>query len=179
MTTVATNLREMAADQHVVYGDNPRFRTRKIFRIRDSIYGYCGEVEPALIFLEWRRHPRAQRPIFDLSTLEKDDFEVLELSSKGLFLWGKHLIPIEVRDNYYSIGTGAALAIWHMEQGIEPRRAVELALKIDRNSGGPVDSLRLGKSNGTKRSADSGGAIKKPVLQPVVLQSTGSSRARR
>ena len=144
MTTIACNLEELAGDRLIEWGDGPRFPTDKIGRIRDSLYGYAGHPENALKFLEWRKTPKKALPVFNSDDGEEESrFDVLELNDTGIWLWNHHCVPVKVSQAYYAIGSGSLLAVYHMRNGKSPKRAIELAIQVDKSSGGPVQVLKL------------------------------------
>ena len=76
MTTIVANRKGMAADKRIS-GCGTVFKTSKLHRVRGSIIGFCGNVEQALQFIEWRRNPDA-KPSFS-----EPNFEAIELTADG------------------------------------------------------------------------------------------------
>src|ERR1700756_4399931 len=104
MTTVVCNRTSMAADRRGTGG--PMFVTSKIFRVRDSIYGFCGNFEQGMKFINWRKNPDQQTPTFSSAMVTN----ILELNPKGIFIWQEELVPVEIELDFYSIGSGAMTA---------------------------------------------------------------------
>jgi len=144
MTTIACNLEELAGDRLIAWGDEPRFRTDKIGRIGSSLYGFSGHPENAMKFLSWRKTPKCEAPDFSGANDDEElSFDVLELNDTGIWLWNHHCVPVKVSEAYYAIGSGSLLAVYHMRNGKSPKRAIELAIQVDKSSGGPVQVLKL------------------------------------
>lgn len=138
MTTIACNRKGMAADKRI--SNVPLFKTNKIFRIRGSLIGIAGNTEQALRFVEWRRSPDA-KPTF----IETASFEALELSPDGkLTWWGTEMVGIEIQDECYAIGSGAAYALGAMAMRASPKRAIEVAARYDSSTGSDVQVMTLG-----------------------------------
>lgn len=136
MTTIVCNRTSMAADKRVTGG--PMFKTTKIFRINGSLIGFCGNLEAALQFVEWRRVPDA-KPEF-----AENSFEALELSADGrLTYWATQLTAIDIEDEFYAIGSGASLALGAMAMGASPKRAITVAALYDSGTGSDVQTLTL------------------------------------
>lgn len=136
MTTIVCNRTSMAADKRVTGG--PMFKTTKIFRINGSLIGFCGNLEAALQFVEWRRTPDT-KPEF-----AENSFEALELSANGsLTYWASQLVAMAVEDEFYAIGSGASLALGAMAMGASPKRAIAVAAMYDSGTGPDVQTLTL------------------------------------
>lgn len=136
MTTIVCNRTSMAADKRVTGG--PMFKTTKIFRINGSLIGFCGNLEAALQFVEWRRTPDT-KPKF-----AENSFEALELSANGsLTYWASQLVAMAVEDDFYAIGSGASLALGAMAMGASPKRAIAVAAQYDSGTGPDVQTLTL------------------------------------
>jgi ATP-dependent protease HslVU (ClpYQ) peptidase subunit len=139
MTTIAANKRSMAADQKVTDGDR-NFRNHKLRRIGSAVVGAGGDGPSIARFFRWIEFGRQDEP----PKLGKDDeLEALVLTADGLFVYGRDCVPEEVLDDFYAIGTGAQAALSAMHMGATPKRAVEIACRVDNNTGGPVDVLGL------------------------------------
>jgi hypothetical protein len=145
MTTVVATREALYSDSRVSFG-GAHFTSKKLFRIGDSILGISGTVTDNLKFLDWFSH---QNPDESPEFTEDDSFDVVELSPEGLFVWDNALRRIEVIDPFIAVGSGymAALAALHL--GSSPEVAIETACKIDRSSGGPLQTLHLNPSHGS------------------------------
>jgi ATP-dependent protease HslVU (ClpYQ) peptidase subunit len=141
MTTIAANKKCMAADRKVTDGDRV-FKTHKIRRIGDAIVGGAGTSSAIAKFFRWMESGKQDSP----PKLDKDDeLEALVLTPAGLFTYGNDFTPDEVLDPFYAIGSGAHAALAAMHMKATPKRAVEIACKVDNSTDGPVDVLMLRK----------------------------------
>ena len=141
MTTIVCNRTGMAADKRISGG--PIFASTKIFKVNGSLIGVAGNMEQALRFVEWRKTPE-QKPQFN----EQVGFEALELRPDGLLVWwGSEMVGIAIEDDYYAIGSGAALALGAMAMGATPKQAIQVAARWDVATGNEIQvmSLKAGK----------------------------------
>lgn len=139
MTTIACNLKEMAADSQVSGDSSVPFATKKLWRHGDSLIGLCGMLGPAMKFIQWR-HAGGEHPKFR----DDDYFMALELTPMGILYWDQHLVPAPVLEEEYAVGSGGDVALYCMRiRGMGPARAVAEACKIDPYSAEPVVTERL------------------------------------
>jgi hypothetical protein len=132
----------MVADKRATFDGSASFSVTKIFKIRGSIYGVCGNLEHAMQFIAWRRKP-GDKPILLDST-----FEALELTPKGEILWwGSGLVGVPIEDEFYAIGTGAAYATGALEMGAKPAAAIKIAAKHDPATSPEVQTMSLGSKS--------------------------------
>jgi hypothetical protein len=128
MTTIIATTEVMASDRRVTGG--PMFKGTKIQRIKGSLYGGAGNFEQILKMFEWFKNPD-MKPDWKF----QPEFEILQLSQEGLFLWGSEMIAIPVGMQYYSIGSGADFALGALECGAPPKDAIRVAHKFDPYTG--------------------------------------------
>jgi hypothetical protein len=127
----------MYADKRITSG--AIHRTTKLFRIKESIVGVCGEIEQGIRFIEWLKYP-SERPIF----AEANSFSALELTPKGKILWwGTALVPMPVEEEFYGIGSGAAYALGAMCMGASPKKAILIASRWDESTGDEIQAMTL------------------------------------
>lgn len=127
----------MCADKRVSGGTV--FKMSKIQRVNGSLIAGCGHTEQVLKFIEWRKNPDTK------PTFEERTWEALELTSDGRILWwGTELMPIEIEDDYYAIGSGSDYAMGAMAMGASPSQAIKIAAIYDPSTGPDVQSLKLG-----------------------------------
>lgn len=140
MTTIAANLECMAADQRLTSGDAP-CRTHKIRRIGESLYGGCGDWSLVLVFLEWFDKPKrdAMRLYRMIPEDSRHEFEILELSPKGLARWDGWGMRTPILDKFYAIGSGGLSAMQAMKRDLTPGDAISETFSLDESSGGSVD----------------------------------------
>lgn len=136
MTTIAANRKMMAADSKCSAGGQ-YFLTRKIERVGDALIGCCGSAADCAKFFAWYGKNES------VPEITQGEFNALVLTPRGLFLYESDCSPMEVKDKYYAIGSGAQGALVAMDKGDDPEAAVAAASKRDLFSGGPVDVLTL------------------------------------
>lgn len=138
MTTIACNLKCMAADRRIT-GD-VMGEVDKMFRFGDVIIGCAGDWETILVFREWVMAGMdfKKRPV-----LGDGDFEALMLTHEGIWVIGKGLRPYPNREEFHAIGNGALAAKAVMHIGHHPQVAVQTASRVDECTGPEVDVLEL------------------------------------
>ena len=144
MTTIAANLKGMAADT-LVTGGIPKAYCDKIFRVRDSIVGMAGGNAYTTRWLEWFR--REMPPVESMLEIDNSDdekqFVALVLDEKGIWMYTNMCDPDLLHNKYYAIGTGSQAACEAMKRGDTPKQAVRCAMKWDEGTGGKVTELLL------------------------------------
>lgn len=136
MTTIIATRGALYADTLCTY--NIPFKTGKIVRIGDSLYGAAGEpFEAAHRFFDWKRG--SARPDYADDT----ELDVIELNKFGIVLWSRHLVPVSVKDKTYAIGSGAPFAIGALAAGATPEQALKIAARFDPNTRPPIEVMTL------------------------------------
>ena len=149
MTTIAANRQSIAADSQVSCEGNAGFKSPKLFRVGYSIYGIAGD-NWGNVFIEWAKtgFNEKKKPQIHDSIWDDVDFDVLELAPTGLYLWDKHFVRIELKDDNYAIGSGSKFAILLMRKmQITPEEAVKECCVFDDYTREPVDSMVLKEEN--------------------------------
>jgi hypothetical protein len=136
MTTIVADLESMAADQRISGGH--MFKAFKIQRIKGSLYGGCGNWEQLLKMYEWFRNPD-MKPDWKF----QPEFEIIQLSAEGIFMWGPEMIACPVLQPYYATGSGGPYAMGALEAGADLRSAVQIAAKYDSATGHGVQVVQL------------------------------------
>jgi ATP-dependent protease HslVU (ClpYQ) peptidase subunit len=136
MTTIVATVEIMASDRRVTGG--PMFKATKIQRIKGSIYGGAGNLEQIIKMFEWFRNPD-MKPDWKF----QPEFEILQLSPEGLFVWGCEMIAVPVGMPYYAIGSGSHYALGALECGAPPADAIRVAHKFDPYTGREVQIHKL------------------------------------
>lgn len=137
MTTVAANLKMIAADSNV--GDSS-----EDFRIFTKVYplpgggfaGYCGHIHVGMRIIEWLQKPRSKKPEFK----DEDIGAVLILDHEGLAYVDTSLRIMRLREQQFAIGSGGQAARAAMLCGRNPVEAVAIACEIDPQSKVPIVS---------------------------------------
>jgi hypothetical protein len=139
MTTIAACLirRVMVADSQWSDGTQSG-GCRKVFRIRGSLIGLCGDLAAGAL---WRELYAKD----ELAPGHGDVAEVfaLRLSNAGLFTWNSAEGWLSLAEKRWAIGTGEEYAIGALMAGATPLRAVRIAITHDAGSGGKARTYRL------------------------------------
>jgi ATP-dependent protease HslVU (ClpYQ) peptidase subunit len=140
MTTIAANRKCMAADRKVTGGD-ASYSTVKIRRIGEAVVGCAGDNTAIAKFVRWLESGKKDEP----PKFGKDDsLEALVLTRAGLFIYDTGCEPDEIKDACFAVGSGRQAALTAMRcYKASPKRAVEVACKVDNDTAGPVDVLSL------------------------------------
>ncbi|HJV75467.1 MAG TPA: hypothetical protein VJ654_14670 [Noviherbaspirillum sp.] len=137
MTTIVCNRSGMAADRRI--SDMPMFQAKKLFRVGGSLIGVAGSMDQCLRFVEWRRNPEV-RPTF----ADSPSFSALELTSGGKILWwGSEMMPVEISEEFYAIGSGAPYALGALSAGKSLKEAVKIAARWNEATGPEVQTMNL------------------------------------
>lgn len=155
MTTIVYRDGVLAADTQMTTGDLKAYG-RKLIRVgeREAWVGLAGVLADCQKFV---RHFSGEEEA-EFSE-EHDDFSALIMYDDGSVECvdpsGKaHKLE---DDEFFAIGSGSGPALAAMHMGADARRAVEIALLVDVNSGGEVvvakaGDTRLSKTNAKPRS---------------------------
>lgn len=150
MTTIAANRKMMAADRKVT--DENGLRTaRKIVRVGDAIVGCAGTCSLTIAFLAYLEVMATcdHDEVAEKPRVGKDDsLSALILTPLGLFVCDESFEIEEILDDFYAVGTGAKAALAAMHLGCSPIEAVEIACRVDPDTGGPIDVMGFGVAPG-------------------------------
>ena len=128
------------------------FRTSKSQYIKDStgaefLVAFCGDVGNSLKAIELiKRSPFFETflQIPDDYFSEKPDFSLIAVTrDKRILQMDGDMVPTAVLDDFYCMGTGSHWATAALDFGKTPEEAVEYAITRDRQSGGPVRTLKF------------------------------------
>lgn len=135
MTTIVANLECMAADQRATDDGPPFCHTKKIHRIGDSLFGLAGDVMAGLAVVEWLKGKKRIRSqlykAFGDDVQWRYEMVLIELAPDGLALWNAWGTRMQILDQAYAIGTGAAVALDAVETGTSPEDAIRRAMRRD------------------------------------------------
>jgi hypothetical protein len=117
--------------------DDRTWSERKVFRHKGCLYGFAGNVDERIEFMEWIKGDGDEPKNFTGSCLM--------LSDAGLFLYDAALMPQKIAKGIEAIGTGAKAAMCAYEalEFTDPKRAVAIVCKHDSGSRVPVRVYRL------------------------------------
>lgn len=144
MTTIAANKYVMASDTRMTEEGGPYTNVDKIYRVGNSILGFCGDAMMARYFVEWFRSPKRNPAMLHkaIDELEyRSAIAVMELNPGGIFLWDGWGVPIKIRDPFYAIGSGSPAALAELKRNRKrtaPIDAIRAAMSVDENTGGDV-----------------------------------------
>lgn len=135
MTTIAADLQSgsMASDSQWSDGAE-KGTTRKVYRIKGELIGFAGDIKTITQAVSWFRKGKA-------GPAPRGDISALILNGR-LTTWAPDDGFMDV-GSQFAIGTGGAAARAAMMAGVDVRKAVSIACKIDAQSGGPVRTYRL------------------------------------
>jgi hypothetical protein len=148
MTTVVATRDRIVCDSKATHGDTS-YHTKKVEEFRGSLLGVCGDTEQLGLFMRWYKGGRKPSKIPVING--EAEFTVLVLSKRGLQIYVNTFEPDQVTDLHYAIGTGAHAALAAMACGKSPEQAVEIACRIDTNSGPPIQTFLLADASAPQR----------------------------
>lgn len=141
----------MVADSNVAHADVTFTSTKKIQKVGKYLAGVAGTYAPALTYLKTFAEKARRmdgKTVPQLGPIE-GDFELLVLSEHGLWLYGEDGTPLEVEDEFYCVGTGAATASACLRTqelllaAYNLPMALDVACEFDTNSRLPMVQLTL------------------------------------
>lgn len=145
MTTIAVRDGVMAAD---TLGSMVGMRTRanKLFRCDNGhVVGIDGYWVDGKLFVDWYNAgaDRDKPPEWRTQGEEKVEFSALVLTPNGVYWWSHELVPDQMFNGLWAIGSGAASAIAAMYCGLGAEAALSIAIQVDKNTGGDVETMEL------------------------------------
>jgi len=120
----------MAADRKYSHNET-MFYGKKLERHGDIIISTAGTADIGTDFIEWLKGGDEPETL--------DDMDAIVLTPQGIFVYAETIIPVQLEQDFYAIGSGAHAALGAMFCGKNPVEAVEIAAKIDPYTGGVVD----------------------------------------
>lgn len=136
MTTIVYDGKTIACDSRVS-GNYTFDRIKKLHRVGNLVFGTCGRVSSAMAFIEWAKDRTKAKPKID------DDFEVLEVHPSGKVYSYDHNFTKCPEVAPCAIGSGSPFAMAAILCGKDAIGAVKVAIKLDQNSGGKVQSIKI------------------------------------
>ena len=147
MTTIAVRDGVMAADTMGQVSGN-LCKSKKLFRLLDGgVVGFSGTWTDGKLFVDWYDLGcnRDDPPNWRVQDSQKVDFNALVLTPSGIYLWSYDLVPDEMLDGFWAIGSGAAAALAAMHCGRNSQEAVFISMYVDAYTGGDVETMELAK----------------------------------
>jgi len=149
MTTIVADKTKLVADSRVsqeVSSGDTIFSAPKLFRKGNVVIGCAGHNDNIEAFIEWYG-TRRKKPKFKI-----DEFEALVLTPHGLYFYDEDCSRDKVLDDWFAIGSGALAALGALHMGATLEQAVQIACKVDKHSGEPIQVLALQEpANGTSK----------------------------
>ena len=133
MTTIIADAKRgvMVCDSKATFGSE-WFPTKKVFKHGDELFGFAGTQTEGLRWLDWYTNgQRGKMPSIanvQIMILDADGVKLVE-GSGSIFTVERH---------FYAVGSGAAAAMGAYMACSDPKKAVEIACKIDAGSGGDI-----------------------------------------
>lgn len=146
-----------------IYGDSycataPSFSTDKVQHVVSSkipnvdyLVGGAGDLAEVTFMIELLRHYCLE----NLWTLQMQEHwppdimieggsELLVVTrSKEIWIIDYRMVPMQLHDKFYCIGSGAPYATAAMKLGKDPVDAIQLASELDENTRGPIDMVEF------------------------------------
>ena len=141
MSTIAYDGKTIAADRLCTVGDTP-IPFQKVGKISGMVFGCAGYAEDTVLFAKWLKDemPRGDK----LPKLETR-FRAIVIDVTGdAFLYFDKLVPIPLeKGRQWAFGSGGEFAMGAMAMGVSAALAVEIATKLDVNTGLGVDVIEI------------------------------------
>lgn len=141
MTTIVSTHNEMAADSCTSWDSDFVITGDKIEIVNHQLVGCAGHTPDIQKFLRWFKNPVPDVPEF--SDEEDHGFTAVVVNKDGLWLYANSVDPMPVKEPFIAIGSGAMAAKAAMLCGRTAVKAVEIAIRCDKNSKGPIQRVTL------------------------------------
>ena len=139
MTTIAFRDGVMACDSRMTGGYIAVCRSKVVVG-RDCLVGFCGDPIAAYGGAMYLAGEIQDRP----QSNDSDDVTFLVWRDGRLYLADSSLRELPLDGNkYFAIGSGEQAAIVAMHMGASAKEAVQMAIRVDENSGPPVKEFSL------------------------------------
>jgi len=128
---------EIACDLQFTHGSGHKFKgSTKVHELysprlyhKPFYVGFCGAAQECQAVVQWLQDPDDKPP-----KVRNSEFLILT-QDKKMFAFQQPTNWLEVREQYYSIGTGMQYAAGAMAAGKTPLEAVKIAAKHDPSTG--------------------------------------------
>lgn len=149
MTTIAFDGRSIAADRMCSIGNtpvrspHPKIR-RLVYKNLPAVMGTSGSVEYGHALVDWLQAGAHAGKEPELSNDGDSNYCTVLLATKeSVYLFSNSCVGVPLGAIPWAAGSGADYALGAMAAGASAKRAVEIAITLDVNSGCGVDVLRL------------------------------------
>lgn len=149
MTTIAVNLCEgTASSDSKLNGDNfvPMLCTKMWTTKQGDLFLESGHALGGIHAREWAETRWSQDTLMDVWDDMPESYQffcVLIQTDGRVFILDEDLQAMEVYDDKITLGSGAEYARGALDAGATTAQAVEIAIRHDSNSGGPVQTTLL------------------------------------
>lgn len=138
MTTVVTNGKVMVADCQLTDAGVSFIYQDKIRKVNGHLIGGAGDPDDIALFMSWFENPTGKPPKLS------NRFEAVVVNPAGnIYYYTRRLVPQQIHDKFYAIGSGFHLAIGAMEYGASPMDALKIACKRDIHTGVGIVEIKL------------------------------------
>ena len=146
MTTIAVRDGVMASDsrceRYAVVGTY-----QKLFRRPYGIVGYAGNIQDTEALLRWYDAGASidkPLPRFVIYKDEEPSCTLLILENSGAIKFVSRYLHVEtLEDEFFAIGSGSEIAMGAMAHGASAEEAIEIAIRLNPGTGGPIRVERL------------------------------------
>ena len=136
MTTIACNRKVIAFDSRESDDDICWPCDKKVVRIGPVLIGCAGDSLEISKFMDWFNYQAMKPP-------KLKEMQALVLAREGIYYYSNSTHRSVITRPFFAVGSGSGYAIGAMTMGAAPKRAVEIALDYDSNSGPPVRVMKL------------------------------------
>lgn len=137
MTCIAADARAgiMVSDSRCTSGET-WYPITKVFRVRNEIVGFAGDVKIGQRWLKWYRGDR-RTPVGKLG----DEFIGLILRDGELFEACSNGLELRIERKFHAVGSGGHAALGAMLAGASAEQSVAIACDIDTGCGGEIQTF--------------------------------------
>lgn len=139
MTTIAYRDGTMACDSRLT-GGFVSLAPSKVIVGKRLMVGFCGDYAGGYVGAQYLAEESQDKP----DTCSEDDNEYIVTDGKKIWLADTKLRLAPVGDRFWAVGSGGIAAMAAMYAGADAKTAVQIAIKVDENSGGKVKTFTLG-----------------------------------
>lgn len=143
MTTVAWRAGWVAADRLV----DGWMESGKLFRLKDGSVltgaGYLDDIVEVAAWINAGCKAAAKPDGLSADKEERSGFLLARPDGKAFWLTQPWLRQVEITDEFFALGSGADYALGAMAMGASARRAVQIAMRFDPNTGRGINAIRV------------------------------------
>lgn len=149
MTTIAWDGKSIAGDRLMTIGGtpvtSPESKIRKLtYDGQPALAGHSGTSEYGRALVAWIADGCRPGDAPELRTDEDNGCAAMVCTREGVTLFSNSVRGVFLGKIRWAMGSGADYALGAMAAGASAKRAAEIAIALDVNSGFDVDVLKLG-----------------------------------